>query len=153
MIRNICKICKWPVALRPVFCHLGNVNAAILPQSPGEVFDGGAMATQRLVQVWIGLCNEFRQYERQEIIERVPSPQKLVQFREELKWMIRSARALLNLVSDPDFPARHLASETSGKLLQLVDSWESLSNPMTNAEADAVLQKAFPDETRIGTAA
>ena len=67
--------------------------------------------------------------------------------------MIRAARSLLNLVGDPDFPARQLFSEISGKLLQLEDSWESLNNPMTEAEADAILQKAFPDETRTGRTA
>src|SRR6266516_3337290 len=84
---------------------------------------------------------------------RFPSPQRLAQYRDELKWMIRTARALLNLVSDPDFPARQLVSEISGKLLQLEDSWESLKNPMTDAEADAILQKAFPDETPTGRTA
>lgn len=62
--------------------------------------------------------------------------------------MIRGARALLNLASDPDFPATQFAGEISGKLLQLEDSWQSLNNPMTDAEADAILQRAFPDEAR-----
>ena len=61
-----------------------------------------------------------------------------------------TARALLNLVSDPDFPSRQLLSEISGKLLQLEDSWQSLNNPLTDAKADAILQKAFPDEARVG---
>ena len=110
----------------------------------------GSPATERLVRTWVASCNDFRQRERREIIEQVPSPQRLAEYREELKWMIRATRAILNLVSDPDFPARQLVSEISGKLLQLEDSWESLNNPMTDAEADAVLQKAFPDETRAG---
>jgi len=96
------------------------------------------------------LCNDFRQRERREVIEQAPSPQRLAQYREELKWMIRTARALLNLVSDPDFPSRQLVSEISGKLLQREDSWKSLNNPVTDAEADAILQKAYPDESRAG---
>jgi hypothetical protein len=110
-------------------------------------------ATLKLLQTWVESCNEFRRRERREIIEQTPSPEKLAEYREELKWMIRGARALLNLVSDPDFPARQFVPEISGKLLQLEDSWQSLNNPMTDAEADAILQKAFPDETRTGRAA
>ncbi len=105
-------------------------------------------ATSTLVRTWVASCNEFRQRERREIIEKVPSSNKLAEYREELKWMIRAARALLNLVSDPDFPAKELIAEISGKLLQLEDSWKSLNSPMTDAEAEAILQKAFPDETR-----
>lgn len=103
-------------------------------------------ATLKLLRTWIASCNEFRQRERQEIIEQVPSPERVAEYREELKWMIRGARALLNVVSDPDFPASQFATEISGKLLQLEDSWQNLNHPMTDAEADAILQKAFPDE-------
>src|SRR5437879_1878040 len=98
-----------------------------------------AAATEKLVRAWAGLCNDFRQRERREIIEQVPSPQRLAEYREELKWMIHMARALLSLVSNPDFPARQLVSEISGELLQLEDSWESLNNPVTDAEAEAIL--------------
>ncbi|MBI2949225.1 MAG: hypothetical protein HYY23_16410 [Verrucomicrobia bacterium] len=105
-------------------------------------------ATQTLLRAWVASCNEFRQRERREIIEQPPSPQRLAEYREELKWMIRAARALLNLVSDPDFPAKQFVTEISGKLLQLEDSWQSLNNPMSDAEADTILQKAFPDEAR-----
>jgi len=79
----------------------------------------GSPATERLVRTWVASCNDFRQRERREIIEQVPSPQRLAEYREELKWMIRATRAILNLFSDPDFPARQLVSEISGKLLQL----------------------------------
>jgi hypothetical protein len=118
-----------------------------------EASAGGVKATHKLILTWVGLCDDFRRRERREIIEQVPPPQRLAEYREELKWMIRQARALLNLVSDPDFPARHLVPEISGKLLQLEDSWECLNNPMTDAEADAVLRQAFPDETRPGSPA
>lgn len=111
------------------------------------------VATQAVLRAWVASCNEFRQRERREIIEQAPSPERLAEYREELKWMIRGARALLNLVSDPDFPARQFVAEISGKLLQLEDSWQSLNNPMTDAEADAILQKAFPDEARARSSA
>ena len=126
------------------------MNVTTLSNPSGQALAAALEGTESLVRTWVGLCNDFRQRERLEIIEQVPSPQRLAQYREELKWMIRTARALLNLVSDPDFPARQLVFEISGKLLQLEDSWESLNNPMTDAEADAILEKVFPDETGAG---
>jgi hypothetical protein len=121
------------------------MNAAVPLDSTVEPSAAATNATLKLVQTWIVSCNEFRQRERRDIIEQAATPKRLAEYREELKWMIRGARALLNLVSDPDFPARQFVSEISGKLLQLEDSWQSLNNPMSDAEADAVLQKAFPD--------
>ena len=154
----ICRRCaltrQGVVALLATICHLTNVNAATVPREVTVEHPAAATtATQELLRTWIGSCNEFRQRERREIIEQLPSPERLAEHREELKWMIRGARALLNLVGDPDFPTRQFVAEISGKLLQLEDSWQSLNNPMTDAEADAILQKAFPDETRAGSPA
>ena len=115
-----------------------------------EVPTPATAATQELLRTWVELCDHFRQRERREIIEQEPSPKKLAEYREELKWMIRGGRALLSLVGDPDFPAQQFAPEISGKLLQLEESWRGLNNPLADAEADAVLQKAFPNATRAG---
>ena len=109
-------------------------------------------ATLELLSFWLRLCDQFRERERREIIEQEPSSKKLAEYREDLKWMIRGARALLNVVSDPDFPERHFAAELSGKLLQLEESWRSLTNPVTEPEAESFIQKFFPKrtETRPG---
>ncbi len=93
----------------------------------------------QLVRVWVDACNEFRARERREIIEQVPSPERLATYRAELVVMLRSARALLALMEDPEYPAPEFLPEISGKLLQLQLSWESLNNPMTEQEAEAIL--------------
>jgi hypothetical protein len=68
--------------------------------------------------------------------------------------MIRSARALLSIASDPDFPARQqYAGEIAGKLLQLEDSWEALNDPITDTEVDRFIQRHFPDKPRLGSPA
>ena len=45
-----------------------------------------------------------RKRERREIIEQEPSEAKLAEFRQELRWLLRSAGHLLGLATDPDFP-------------------------------------------------
>jgi len=113
----------------------------------------GAKLTERLLQLFIETCNEFLQWQHREVIRVRPSPERLAEHRESLKAMLRLAHALHGQVTDPDFPARHLIPEVAGKLRQLEESWEMVHNPMSDAEAEAILQKAFPDESGVGNAA
>ena len=90
------------VACKRIFCHLTAVNSgatAVVEPSSQSI-----NATEELARTWIRFCNDFRRRERREIIEQIPSSERLAKYREELKWMIRGGRALLNLVGDLDFP-------------------------------------------------
>ena len=120
--------------------------------APGPV-SVGAKLTQRLVQMFVDSCNEFLEWQYRELIESRPSPAKLSEHRDSLKAMLRLAHTIHGQVTDPDFPARQFIPEVTGKLRQLEESWEMIQNPMNDAEADAILQKAFPDEPRAGSAA
>ena len=117
---------------------------------PGYVSTG---FPRKLVQAWVNSCNDFLQWQRQELIEHKPSPEKLSEHRETLKLMLRLGHSFHAQVSDPDFPQRQLGPEVAGKLRQLEKSWEMIQNPMKDAEADAILQQAFPDEPGTGSPA
>jgi hypothetical protein len=88
--------------------------------------------------------------QRKNAIELEPSPEAFAEHLEALKFMIRVSLLLQALLADPDFPARHLAPQVAGKLLQLQESLKLLQNPMTDAEADAILQAAFPNGPGTG---
>ena len=98
---------------------------------------------------WIALCEDYRQRERRELIEQEPSQAKLEEFRQELRWLLRSARQLQSLVTDPDYPAPHHAEEIAWRVRQLEDSWRSLNNPMSEAEAQVHLKKHFADDPLV----
>ena len=66
---------------------------------------------------------------------------------------MQRGNTLLNLVSDPDFPDQQFIPEISGMLLQFRSSLQMLQNPMSEAEADALIQKFFPNEPRARGAA
>ena len=117
---------------------------------PGYVSTG---FTHKLVQAWVNSCNDFLQWQRRELIEHKPSPEKLSEHRDTLKLMLRLGRSFHAQVSDPDFPLPHLASEVAAKLHQLEKSWHMIQNPMNDVEADAILQPAFSDEPGTGSAA
>ena len=120
---------------------------AIGPESIGTGF------TRKLLEDWVNSCNDFLQWQRREVIERRPSPEKFAEHRDTLKLMLRLGRSLHAQVSDPDFPLRQCVPEVGGKLRQLEKSWEMIHNPMSDGEADAVLRQAFPDEPGTGSAA
>ena len=111
--------------------------------------DRGALVVEKLLNSWIALCEDYRQRERRELIEQEPSQAKLEEFRQELRWLLRSARQLQSLVTDPDYPAPQYAEEMAWRLRQLEDSWKSLTNPMTQSEAQALLSKHFPDDPLV----
>src|SRR6266487_5028579 len=96
---------------------------------PGFVSTG---FTRKLVQAWVSSCNDFLQWQRRELIEQKPSPEKLSEHRDTLKLMLRLGRSFHAQVSDPDFPLPQLASEVGGKLRQLEKSWEMIQNPMSD---------------------
>ena len=102
-------------------------------------------AGRDLVKYWLNRCDDFMDQQRKNVIERDPSPQALAEHVEALKFMIRVTLFLQALLADPDFPARQFAPQVAGKLLQLQESLKMLQDSMTDAEADAILQSAFPD--------
>ncbi len=102
---------------------------------------------------WVAGCEDYRKRERRQILEREPTRETEEAFRQELKWLLRSARQLHALVTDPDFPVPQYAEEIAWRVRQLDDSWKSLNNPVTEAEAEAFIQKHFADEASTGAPA
>ena len=137
-----------------VFCHVGLVNVA----GPSTATTPGPSAWKpesidRFLTAWVDAVNDYLKRQYREIVQQQPSPEKLSQYKIECKWLLRSALKLDSLVKDPEYPARSFGPEIAGKLLQLRESWEGLNNPMTDIEAESILQKAFPHEPGAGGAA
>lgn len=129
------------------------MNGAAIHLDPPATWPTGQNITHEFLRVWVRACDAFLNWQRQEIIEKDPPPEKLAEHRDALKWMLRLTRILHTQVADPDFPARQFAPKLAGKLLQLEQSWELIQNPMPDAEADAILRTVFPDERRTGSPA
>jgi len=117
------------------------------------VASSGANLLRGWVQVWINDCNEFRRWEREELILKAPSPETVVEHGKESQLLILTARFLQGLLANPDYPAREFRAEVDGKVRQLEETWDMIHNPMNDEEASAILEKAFPDGPRTGGAA
>jgi hypothetical protein len=125
------------------------MNAAVTLNSPSQNRDWGTSVVLTLLDIWIGLCEDYRKWERREIIEQEPPEAKLVEFGRELRWLLRSASHLLGLATGPDCPAPNHAEEIAWRVRQLEDSWRSLTNPMNEAKAQAHLKKHFADDPLV----
>ena len=113
------------------------MNGAAIADSPAET------VVQDLVRNWLSSCEDFLDRQRRQLIEREPSPQEIAAHVHALKSMIRVTLSLQAMAADPDSAARQYAPRVAGKLLQLQESLKMLQDPMTEAEADAILQTAF----------
>jgi hypothetical protein len=125
-------------------------NAATPQAASGE---SGSDLILHWTQIWFADCNEFRRWERDELILKEPSPNMLIEHRKRSQMFILSARLLQGLMANPDYPARDFRAEVDGKVRQLEETWDMIHNPMTSEEAELVLQKAFPDGFRTGGSA
>ena len=128
-----------------------HVNAGVTLDAPNQVQNRGTSVIVKLLDSWIALCEDYLRRERHEIIEQEPSESKLEECRHEVRWLLRSATHLHGLAIDPDYPAPQYADEIAWRMRQLEDSWRSLNNPMTGAEAEAQLKKHFPDDPLFAT--
>ena len=111
----------------------------------------GPNLIRRWAEVWINDCNEFRRWEREEILRKEPSPETIAEHGKKSQLFILSGRLLQGLMTS--FDSRPLRPEVDGKLRQLEETWDMVHNPMSDQEAEAILQKAFPDGSRTGKAA
>jgi len=104
----------------------------------------------RWVQIWIQDCNEFRRWEREELVLKRPSPQTVAEHGKRSQLFILTARFLQGLMADTGYSAREMRAEVDGKVRQLEEMWDMIHNPMSDQEAGALLQKAFPDGPGVG---
>jgi len=98
---------------------------------------------RRWVQIWIQDCNEFRRWEREELVLKDPSPDTVTAHGKRSQLFILTARFLQGLMANANYSARELRAEVEGKVRQLEETWDMIHNPMRDEEASAILQKAF----------
>jgi len=129
------------------------MNAAATRDDTSEDSVVGSLshwAALNTVENWAKAVDRFRRWERKEIIEKEPSLKDLERHRREGAWFIRWTRFVQTMLMDPEFPVRECAPEVEGRLIQLEQAWETIHDPMPDAEAEAILKQVFPDAPRTG---
>jgi hypothetical protein len=105
---------------------------------------------RKTVEYWSKAVDVFREWERNEIMCKTPSIDELERHREEGAWFIRQTRNLQSMVNDPEFPLPEFKAAVEGRLIQLETAYAEIHDPMSDAEADAILKEAFPDAPGTG---
>jgi hypothetical protein len=93
---------------------------------------------------WLQICNDFRAWERKEILLGNPTSEITERHRQNLRYMITMTRAMLLAASDPEMAGISVYSDLDIMLHQLEDSWEMFYNPMPREKANEILAAAFP---------
>ncbi|MBM3838356.1 MAG: hypothetical protein FJ398_10395 [Verrucomicrobia bacterium] len=96
------------------------------------------------VEQWLSQCEVFRKWYRQRFYLQAPTDEDQQLADQIQPWMIRTTRAMLTTVLDPEFPHRRLAQAVKAVLWQLEEDWDSRRNSMPDAEADAFFKTHFP---------
>jgi hypothetical protein len=92
---------------------------------------------------WLEICNDFRVWERKEILLGNPTAEATERHRQNLRYMITMTRAMLLVASDPEVAGVSVYSDLEIMLRQLEDSWEMFYNPMPQEKANEILAAAF----------
>ncbi|PWU11761.1 MAG: hypothetical protein C5B50_22785 [Verrucomicrobia bacterium] len=96
-----------------------------------------------LFAFWLRHSNEFMAWQQRNFILRAPTPEELAEHSKELDLMLGLT---LHVYSVAAHAMPDKLSTIRGRLWQLEDSRELIHNPMSQKEADAVLNQIFPDE-------
>lgn len=97
-----------------------------------------------LYSFWTERCESFLEWQRQNFINRDPSPSELAEHSKRLNLMVRFTLYLYAQAADPDGLASELLPAIAGRLKQFEDWRAVIHNPLTHQEADSILARAFP---------
>lgn len=100
------------------------------------------------VQETLDAADRFLTLTHRDFVLKEPTVEALREHRLATRLLLGMTRYMLAEVQDPDFPNRTLARQLAIRVRQMDDYYQLLHNPMPEAEADALLAKAFPDAPR-----
>jgi len=97
------------------------------------------------VERWCQTCDKFIQWQRQYIVQGTPTPDQQRDHKDALRWLLRTTRLLSFSVATPDFPDRSIQRMVEVALWKLDQSWQTIYEPLPEAEADKLLAEVFPE--------
>jgi hypothetical protein len=130
------------VALRFKFCHCEGVNATMSLQS--STAGSAESLTRETVDVLVKCSHSFLDWQRACIFQGTPDSEMMERHRQALKWLLRLVSVLLAQAEDPEYPDSRAAGELRAVKWKLSESWESIHNPIQEAEYKNLVAELFP---------
>lgn len=101
--------------------------------------------TRRMVTICVDACNAFLDWERSNLMAGTAEAKTQQQHHLTLKRLIRLARMLHGQAADPEYRDPTATAELDAVLWRLNESWQTVYNPMPEAEAEELLREHFPN--------
>ena len=105
------------------------------------------LSAEDLFEFWLRHSNEFMAWQRNNFILRESSVEEL---KEHLKRLDLMTGLTLHMYSVASNAMPGVLRTITGRLRQLEDCRTLVHNPMSDEEADAILERVFPDESATG---
>jgi len=122
------------------------IEATGRPAAETAVIPTGGMEdfARHEVARWCQTCDRFIQWQRQHIVKGTPTAEEQRDHKDALRWLLRTTRLLSFSVATPDFHDRSVQRMVEVALWKLDQSWQTIYEPLPEAEADKLLAEIFP---------
>jgi hypothetical protein len=120
------------------------MSAILEPPEPDESVVA-PQAADGILQEFDSACRRFLDWERRVIILSHPTDAQKEHHRLKLRWLMQFARHFLALVQDPACPNEAVAKALNWLLWRLNESWQTIYNPVPEAEFQSIVSAVFPD--------
>jgi hypothetical protein len=124
--------------------HIHPMNVVLQREGPQP------LSAEDLYTFWLQRSNEFMEWQKRKFIAREATAGELAEHDKRLDLMIGLT---LHVYSVASTAMPNALRTITGRLRQLQDSRTLVHNPMTDEEADAILQRGPPDEPATGRTA
>ncbi|MBI4663952.1 MAG: hypothetical protein HY735_34575 [Verrucomicrobia bacterium] len=103
-----------------------------------------AEMARRNVESTLAACDQFRRWHRENFILKRPTAEQRAEHAMDVRILLLMVRWLQATLADPASPARELLPRVAAMIRLLEDCWQSVHEPMDEAEAEMLLSEVFP---------
>ncbi|MBM3837326.1 MAG: hypothetical protein FJ398_05060 [Verrucomicrobia bacterium] len=104
-----------------------------------------AEMARRNVESTLAACDQFRRWHRESFILKEPTLDQVSEHAMDVRILLLMLRWLQATLADPGSPARELLPRVAAMIRILEDCWQSVHEPMDEAEAEKLLSEVFPE--------
>jgi hypothetical protein len=101
--------------------------------------------SRRNVESTLVACDDFRMWHRANFLLEEASPEQISEHGNSVRLLLMTLRWLQATLADPANPACALLPRIDSMIRSIQDCWDSVHNPISDAEADAILDRVFPE--------
>jgi hypothetical protein len=103
---------------------------------------------QNQIELFSNGVDQFMRWERERIFKNDPTPEERSQHKKALRMFLMLFQAL-RYSMEPDFPDNRMREIVKHQIWRLEQSWKAVYEPISEEEAVAALNDAFPNDPML----